>query len=107
MENKNLLDKLKDTVEFFSERKSVGRMKTEHVIFVPVKLITNSQKETADFIKTAKYINKVEAFYCNVSAEKVIRADVQGIEFVFEFTDNTDFDSIIEEINKRIEDADG
>ena len=71
-------------------------MKTEHSIFIPSDLMVNSEKETEDFIKAAKYIKKHIEWHCPVSVEQTNMVKVSGLEFVFEFSVDTQFDRIIE-----------
>lgn len=98
MENERqpLVKSLIDTFRFFKERKSVGRMKTEHSIFIPSELVVNSAKETEDFIKAAKQIKKHTEWNCPVSVEQSQMVKVSGLEFVFEFSADTQFDTIID-----------
>jgi pentose-5-phosphate-3-epimerase len=98
MENERqpLIKSLVDTFQYFKERKSVGRMRTEHSVFIPSELMVNSAKETEEFIKAAKQINKHREWKCPVSVEQANIVKVSGVEFVFEFTPETDFNSIIE-----------
>lgn len=70
-------------------------MKTEHSIFVPSELMVNSADETKEFIKAARTINKHKEWKCPVSVEQTTIVKVSGVEFVFEFSPETDFDSII------------
>jgi len=100
-ERKPLLYQLKETVKFFKERKTVGRMKTEHSVFIPTQLMLNQAKETEDFIKAAKYINTMEEFNCPVVVEKK-EGKFPGVEFVFQFSPDTNFDAIIEELEGRL-----
>lgn len=100
-ERKPLLHQLKDTVKFFSERKTVGRMKTEHAIFIPSQLMINQAEETEEFIKAARDINSTVAFRCPVLAEKR-EGKFPGVEFVFQFNPDTDFKGIIEDIEARL-----
>lgn len=70
-------------------------MKTEHCIFIPSELVVNSAKETEDFIKAAKYIKKHTEWKCPVSVEQSNMVKVSGLEFIFVFGPETQFDSII------------
>ena len=97
-----LLMSLKKTMEFFKERTTVGRMKTEHSIFIPTSLMLDQAKETEDFIKAAKAINNHPEWYCPVAPEKVAVGSVAGVDFVFTFNEKTEFDSIIHEITERL-----
>lgn len=99
---KTLLTSLKETVEAFKERKTVGRMKTEHSIFIPSSLMEEKEQEIEEFIKAAKYINKRQDWFCPVSAEKLEIRDLSGIEFVLQFSADTRFDEIIQELDNRI-----
>ncbi|AIW03358.1 hypothetical protein CPT_Mater201 [Bacillus phage Mater] len=95
-ERKTLLDSLKDQIQFFKERKTVGRMVTEHSIFIPTALMRDQAKETEEFIKVAKTINNSPALACPVIAEPHETGRFTGVNFVFSFRPNTDFDMIIE-----------
>jgi len=101
-ERKTLLHSLKDTVQFFKERQTVGRMKTEHEIFIPVELMKDQAKETEEFIKAAKFINAAKEWQCPVTAEQVSVGKFSGVTFVFTFSSDTVFDSIIREIETRL-----
>lgn len=102
-ERKPLLASLKETMVFFKERGTVGRMKTEHSIFIPSSLMLEQAKETEDFIKTARHINNQPNWSCPVLAEKVAVGKISGVEFVFQFNPGTDFDAIIHDINTRLD----
>jgi hypothetical protein len=102
-ERKTLLASLRDTIVFFKERKTVGRMKTEHSIFIPSTLMVDKAKETEDFIKAARNINQQPEWKCSVSAEQVSMGGISGVEFVFEFYPETDFDGIIGDIDLRLQ----
>jgi hypothetical protein len=102
-ERKTLIQSLKDTIVFFKERKTVGRMKTEHSIFIPTELMRDKSEETEEFIRAAKAINNHPEWFCPVAAEKVAVGKVAGVEFVFSFNEDTKFDDIIEEIEQRLE----
>jgi hypothetical protein len=73
MENERqpLVKSLLDTFQFYKTQKRVGRMKTEHSIFIPSDLMVNSTKETEDFIKAAKQIKKHTEWSCPVSVEQM------------------------------------
>jgi hypothetical protein len=101
-EHKPLLESLKDTVVFFKERKTVGRMKTEHAVFIPTALMREQADDTKAFIKAAKEINRTESFNCPVEAESRTTGKFTGIEFVFTFQPHTDFDGIIQELESRL-----
>lgn len=106
-ERKTLLETLYDAVEIFKNRKTVGRMRTEHVVFIPSALMIDQQKETEDFILAAREIGSITSWNCPVTAEKTDnpvpgQGRVSGVEFVFDFSENTDFDAILEEIRRRI-----
>jgi hypothetical protein len=98
MENERqpLVKSLLDTITFYKTQRRVGRMKTEHSIFIPSELVVNSTKETEDFIKAAKQIKKHTEWNCPVSLEPHQTARISGLEFVFEFSTETQFDTIIE-----------
>jgi hypothetical protein len=101
-ERKSLVESLRDTVMFFKERKTVGRMKTEHSIFIPSALMVNQAEDTEEFIKVARAINKYAEWNCPVSAEQITMVKIAGIEFVFGFNASTDFDSIIGYIDSKL-----
>lgn len=98
---KTLLESLKEQVVFFKERKTIGVMKTEHVIFIPSALMVDQAKDTEDFVKAARHINSTPAFRCPVLAEKRTVVKISGIEFVFQFNPNTDFDAIINYLEEK------
>lgn len=100
-ERKPLLHQLKETVQIFSERGTVGRMKTEHVVFIPTQLMVDQATETAEFIKAARDINSTVDFRCSVLAE-VRKGKYPGVEFIFQFGPETDYKGIIEEIEERL-----
>lgn len=94
-ERQPLVKSLLATFEFYKTQKRVGRMKTEHAVFIPSELVVNSASETKEFIKAAKDINKHIEWKCPVSVEQRQIVKVTGLEFVFEFSPETDFNSII------------
>ena len=102
-ERQPLLASLKVTVQFFKERKTVGRMKTEHAIFIPSSLMVEQSDETEDFIKAARHINKQKNWFCPVEAISVNMRGIAGVEFVFSFSVDTQFDAIIAEIESRLQ----
>lgn len=99
-QRKRLVEQLKEIVKFFSNRRTVGRMKTEHSIFIPSSMLLEQAEETEEFIKAARYINSKPEWGCKVTPEKQ-EGKLSGVEFVFEFSTDTDFDSIISELARR------
>lgn len=100
-----LLESLKNTFEFFKERKTVGRMITEHVIFIPSVLLVEQEGETSDFIKATKAIKKNEGLGCPVEINEVSNPRIHGtagIEFIFSFSEDTQFDKIISVLNAKL-----
>ena len=102
-ERKPLLASLKETVEFFKERKTVGRMKTEHSIFIPSQLMLEQANETEEFIKAVRHINQTKGWFCPVLAETVNVRGIAGIEFIFQFSPDTNFEEIIGNISSRLD----
>jgi len=100
----SLLKSFMDWVIVFKSRKTVGRMKTEHSIFIPAQLIRDQSQDTKDFILFAKLLRKNPDFNCEVTAEEKPAKSLSGagIEFIFEFSEDTDFDGIIREIETRL-----
>lgn len=96
-----MLEQLRDTVTFFKGRGSVGVMKTEHVVFIPSELMKTNGKEATEFIKFARFINSRKDWNCKVKATRESHGDVHGVEFLFEFTKDTDFDGIIADIKEN------
>lgn len=101
-EQQSLLASLRDTVKFFKERKTVGKMKTEHSIFIPSALMVEKSEDTEKFIKAARHINKKNEWKCPVTATELNIRKIGGIEFVFSFDTNTDFDAIMTELETRL-----
>lgn len=101
-DRKTLIESLRDTVLHFKNRSTIGRMDTEHSIFIPTSLIIDQEEETKEFIREARFINKQEQWHCPVAAEKITMRGISGVEFVFKFSPDTDFDSIIENMNTKI-----
>lgn len=101
-ERVTLLQTLRDTVLKYSNRGTVGRMKTEHSVFIPATLISEKSEETADFIKAARYINNKKDWNCSVLAEKLAIGTISGIEFVFQFNLETDYDAIVDYLESRL-----
>ncbi|ALO79467.1 hypothetical protein HOBO_46 [Bacillus phage Hobo] len=99
---KTLTAQLKDTVAFFKDRKTVGRMKTEHSIFIPSKLMLEKEGETAEFIHVARHIGRQSEWRCPVAAEQVNIVKTQGVEFVFSFQTDTDYVAIMDYISGKI-----
>ena len=98
-----LLEQFRNTVEAFKDRKTVGRIKTEHVVFIPTSLMTESETEANDFIVAARQIRKNDHWGCNVSVNQVYESEVAGLEVVFEFTKDTDFNGIISNLDSMLE----
>jgi hypothetical protein len=101
-ERKTLLASLKDTFLFFKERETVGRMKTEHSIFIPSDLMVKQAKETEEFIIAARTINQHREWNCPVSADQLTMVKITGVEFVFQFQPDTDFEGIIGFIDSKL-----
>ncbi|AYJ75914.1 hypothetical protein Goe25_00430 [Bacillus phage vB_BsuM-Goe25] len=101
-ERKSLLNELRETFVIFKGRNSVGRMKTEHSIFIPSSYLQEKSGETEEFIRAAKEINKQSEWACPVEAVPLTTANVKGVEFVFTFSPSTNFDAIISEIDSRL-----
>lgn len=100
-QRKRLIEQLADTVQFYSKRKTVGLMKTEHSIFLPSEYLINKTNETEEFIKLARRINENASWGCPVIAEKR-EGKFKGVEFVFQFSKDTKFDKIIQEIRSVV-----
>jgi hypothetical protein len=101
-DRKTLLESLKDTFEFYKKRNSVGLMKTDHVIFIPTELMVKESQETQAFIKLARYINEQKEWFCPIQAEENTIQGVAGVEFIFTFASETQFEKIIREIESRV-----
>lgn len=101
-ERKTLTASLMDTFFMFKERKTVGRMTTEHEIFIPAELMRNAEDETAEFIKVARHINNQQEWNCPVTATPKVVMKTPGTEFLFTFQPNTQFDDIIAYISTKI-----
>lgn len=100
---KPLIHQLLDTFVLFSERKTVGRMQSEHSIFIPTPLMIDQTKETEDFIKAARYISRKSEWSCSVEVqEQCLAKDIAGVEFIFKFNKNTAFNNIIEYLKARL-----
>lgn len=80
----------------------MGRMKTEHSIFIPSSLMINQAQETEEFITAARTISSNLEWNCPVSAEEVTALKVPGVEFVFTFSIGTEFDAIIKFIDSKL-----
>lgn len=91
--HKSLIEQLKDTVESFRERSTVGRVGTEHAIFIPSEIL--DYPDTDRFIKVAKSINEKPDWGLPVEIEKFTTSGVEGLNFVFKFSSSTEFDSVI------------
>jgi hypothetical protein len=106
-ERKTLLETLYDAVEYFKNRNTVGKMKTEHAVFIPSALMIQQSKETEEFVLAAREIGKYADWGCPVTAEKTDnpvpgQGKISGVEFVFTFSQDTDFDTVLEELRRRI-----
>lgn len=77
-------------------------MKTEHSIFIPSSLMVNQAEETEEFIKAARHINNTAVWNCPVMAEQATMVKITGIEFVFQFNPNTNFDAITSFIDSQL-----
>lgn len=100
-ERKPLTEQLKDTVEAFSKRSSISVVPTERSIFIPSKHIIDNSEETEEFILASRKIANTPEWNCKVYTEEH-NSNLVGVEFIFRFTKDTDFGSIIEEIETRI-----
>lgn len=101
-ERQPLTAALRDTVQTFKERKTVGRMKTEHSIFIPTSLMKDKSEETEAFVKAARHINNTAEWSCPVLPEPLTTGKVAGVEFVFQFSSDTKYDEIINYLNARL-----
>ena len=101
-ERKTLLQGLKDTFIQFKGRNSVGRMRTEHSVFIPASYLQDQSEETAEFIVAAKAINNRAEWGCPIKAEMKTFGSVKGVDFIFAFSPSTDFDAIIAEVESRL-----
>jgi hypothetical protein len=101
-ERKTLIESLKATVLHFKSRSTIGRMDTEHSIFIPTTLMNNQAEETREFILQARYINKQPHWNCPVKVEQITMRGIAGVEFVFKFSPDTDFNSIIQNLESKI-----
>ena len=99
-DRKTLTESLRVTVHHFKNRSTIGRMDTEHSIFIPTSLMTDQAEETKEFILQARYINRQEEWKCPVVAEQLTMRGISGIEFVFKFSPDTDFDAIIDHLSR-------
>jgi len=85
-------------------------MKTEHSIFIPTTLMIEQEQENREFVLAVKKINETESWHCPVVPEQreipVVkdgkRAMVAGVDFVFTFSPETDFDAILNELESRL-----
>lgn len=91
-----------NTFFMFKERKTVGRMTTEHEIFIPAELMRNAEDETNEFIKVARHIGRQEDWGCPVTATPKVVMGTPGTEFLFTFQPHTQFDDIIAYISTKI-----
>lgn len=90
-----------NAVSKFSSRDTVGVMKTEHSVFIPAEFISEQSDETEDFIKASRKIANTPDWKCEVTPEE-LTGKLVGIEFVFEFSEDTDYKSIISELETRV-----
>jgi hypothetical protein len=103
MEDRTTLpEELKNAILHYRDRRTVGVITTEHVIFIPTELMKNSEEETDLFIDITSEIKFNEHWNCKVEYTKVTEANVPGLEFVFSFTPETEFDKIIEFIEDKL-----
>lgn len=100
----SLLTSFKERMIKSQSSGALGRMKTEHSIFIPAQLMRDQSQDTKDFILFAKLLRKNPEFNCEVTAEEKPAKSLSGagIEFIFEFSEDTDFDGIIREIETRL-----
>lgn len=99
-ERKTLLNQFRSTLTYTKTRGFVTGIKTEHVVFIPSVMVQEAGIETKEFIKYAREINTTSNWNCKVTANREVHGDVHGIEFIFEFSVDTDFEAIIEGINQ-------
>lgn len=100
-EHKPLPQQLINTVNHFRTRNSVGVMTTEHSVFIPAPMMRDKSQETEEFVTIAKKINKNEKLNLPVKTEEH-EGLLMGVEFVFSFNEDTDFDGVIEVIRDNM-----
>lgn len=96
-----LTESLRDTMIMFSQRKTVGRLSTEHVIFLPQELLEDLTDEIESFIKTTRAIKKRKEWGLPIRVEAQ-EGLLKGVEFIFEFNPNTNFTEIIKFITDEL-----
>jgi hypothetical protein len=97
-----LLESFRNEVEQFKDKKQLGRMDMEHVIFLPSVVLRDQEGETEEFVKAARKIRDTQAWNCPVQMEAKTEGRITGVELLFGFSPSTDFDAIIEELNNRL-----
>ncbi|AMW63285.1 hypothetical protein BI004_gp064 [Bacillus phage NotTheCreek] len=88
------------SVEKFQRREILGGTVLEGAVFLPAELVQAKDKEVVKMMQTAKRIKGTDELNTTVSLESktipvTAGVSVTGIEIVFGFTSDTDFDSIL------------
>jgi hypothetical protein len=101
-ERATLPEQLKDVVLHYRDRRTVGVITTEHVIFIPTELMKTNEEETDLFIEVVADIKNTDSWNCKVEYTKVTEGNVPGLEFLFTFTADTKFNDIVAYIEDRL-----
>ncbi|QVW28825.1 hypothetical protein [Bacillus phage SWEP1] len=101
-EPRNLIERLRDSVEEFSKRETLGSIKTEHVVFIPSKSLEEDAVDTTQFILLAREIRKNPEYGCPVSVEQMNTGGHGGLLFVFEFSQFTKFANLVSLIETKL-----
>jgi hypothetical protein len=79
-DRKTLIESLRDTVLHFKNRSTIGRMNTEHSIFIPTSLIIDQEEETKEFIREARFINNKNDGTAQWKRKKITMRGISGVE---------------------------
>ncbi|AXQ67561.1 hypothetical protein OMNIODEOPRIMUS_67 [Bacillus phage OmnioDeoPrimus] len=92
------------SVEKFQRREILGGTVLEGAVFLPAELVQAKDKEVVKMMQTAKRIKNTPSMFTDVSMESktipvTAGVSVTGIEIVFGFKKESDFDDIIKIAN--------
>ncbi len=99
-----LRENLVSQLQAYQGRNSLGAMKTEISVFIPLELLHNQSDDVRDFILLSKEINGAkDKWHCNVSSESHDSPNslMKGVEFLFEVSPSTHITAIIDHIKSK------
>ncbi len=93
------------SVERFQRREILGGTTLEGSVFLPAELVQSKDNEVLKMMKVAKTIKRTPEFDTTVTLESktipvIAGVSVTGIEIVFKFNKNSDFNGILDVANQ-------